>query len=90
MMHHLQAPDLINGLFEFFGGAVNWLNVRRLLIDKKLRGVSKIPTIVFTTWGFWNCFYYPYLDQWMSFWGGVVIVGANATWCYFAWKYRKS
>lgn len=86
----MQAPDLVNGLFEFFGGAVNWLNVRQLLRDKKLRGVSKIPTVVFTTWGFWNLFYYPHLGQWLSFTGGIVIVGANAFWVYLAWRYRNA
>lgn len=83
-------PDLINGLFEFFGGALSWLNVRHLLRDKKVRGVSLVPSAVFTVWGFWNCFYYPHLGQWLSFSGGVVIVGANAVWIALAWRYRKS
>ena len=89
-MTHIQAPDLVNGLFEFFGGALNWLNVRQLLRDKKLRGVSKIPTVLFTAWGFWNLYYYPMLGQWLSFLGGVVIVAANFVWVLLAWKYRKS
>jgi hypothetical protein len=87
---HFALPDIVNGGFEFFGGAFNWLNVRRLMIDKKLRGVSKLPTIIFTTWGVWNIWYYPHLGQWMSFWGGTVIVGANMFWCYLAWKYRHA
>lgn len=86
----MHGPDLINGGFEFFGGAVNWLNVRQLIRDKKLRGVSKIPTVVFTAWGFWNLYYYPFLDQWWSFTGGLIIVGANFAWCVLAWKYRKA
>ena len=89
-MTHIQAPDLVNGLFEFFGGALNWLNVRQLLRDKKLRGVSKIPTVLFTAWGFWNLYYNPMLGQWLSFLGGVVIVAANFVWVLLAWKYRKS
>lgn len=87
---NLSGPDVVNGLFEFFGGAFNWLNVRQLLKDKKLRGVSKLPTVIFTTWGIWNLYYYPFLGQWMSFTGGLVIVGANAVWCYLAWKYRDA
>ena len=88
-MTHIQAPDLVNGLFEFFGGALNWLNVRQLLRDKKLRGVSKIPTATITAWGFWNLYYYPVLGQWLSFVGGLVIVSANFIWVVLAWKYRK-
>lgn len=90
MSMHTSSPDLINGAFEFFGGAVNWLNVRQLLKDKKLRGVSKIPTIVFSAWGLWNLYYYPFLGQWASFTGGLIIVGANLTWCCIAWKYRNN
>ncbi len=89
MSLHVHWPDLVNGAFEFFGGAVNWLNVRQLLRDKKLRGVSKIPAVVFTSWGIWNLFYYPHLDQWLSFTGGLVIVGANAVWVALAWRYRN-
>lgn len=88
-MTHIQLPDLINGLFEFVGGALNWLNVRQLMRDKKLRGVSKIPTVLFTVWGFWNLYYYPVLGQWSSFVGGLVIVSANFVWVVLAWKYRK-
>lgn len=84
----MQTPDLVNGAFELFGGAFNWLNVAALLRDKKLRGVSPLPTIVFTTWGFWNLFYYPHLDQWLSFAGGLVIVTANLVWVVLALKYR--
>lgn len=87
---HFAVPDLVNGGYEFAGGAVNWLNVRRLMIDKKLRGVSKIPTLVFTSWGVWNLYYYPHLGQWVSFSGGLGIVGMNAFWCWLAWKYRKA
>lgn len=86
----LYTPDLINGAFEFSGGVVNWLNVRQLLKDKKLRGVSKIPCIMFTTLGIWNLYYYPALGQWISFTGGLVIVAANGLWVYLAWKYRRN
>lgn len=86
---HLHIPDLINGGFEFFGGLVNWINVRQILRDKKVRGVSIIPTFFFTSWGFWNLYYYPSLDQWASFTGGLVIVCANAAWVALAWRYRN-
>lgn len=89
-MMHVQLPDLINGLFELFGGVSIWLNVRRILADKKVRGVSLVATAFFTSWGWWNCYYYPSLGQWLSFVGGVVIVTANSVWIVLAWRYRKS
>jgi hypothetical protein len=37
--------------------------------------------------GFWNLFYYPHLDQWLSFAGGVLIVLANTVWIAMAVHY---
>lgn len=87
------SPDLINGLFELFGGVFILNHCRALYRDKKLKGVSIISTIFFAAWGFWNLFYYPHLDQWISFAGGLLIVSANTLWIgmmlYYARKERK-
>jgi peptidoglycan biosynthesis protein MviN/MurJ (putative lipid II flippase) len=72
--------DLVNGLFELFAGFFVLLHCRRLYIDKQVKGVSLIATIFFTSWGFWNLYYYPWLGQWLSFFGGLAIVSANALW----------
>ena len=74
------SPDLINGIFEMGGALVLMLNVRRLWTQRTLRGVHWAPTAFFTSWGFWNLFYYPQLDQWFSFIGAVAIVTVNAAW----------
>lgn len=72
--------DLINGLFELVGGMLVWLNVRRLLIDRQVKGVSWSAYTFFAGWGVWNLFYYPALHQWISFAGGILLVGASLTW----------
>lgn len=74
------SPDLINGIFEFVGSVMLWRNVVQLHRDKVVRGVHWLPTGFFMAWGFWNLFYYPHLNQWWSFVGGVSIVVANAVW----------
>lgn len=84
----LHWPDAVNGLFELAGGFALWNNVGRIRKDKQVRGVNWQVTLFFTSWGFWNLFYYPSLDQWLSFAGGLNIVAANAVWLYFAWRYR--
>lgn len=86
----MTLPDLINGLFEGFGGFLVYQNVRAIRRDKKVRGVNSYVTWVFTAWGFWNLFYYPHLGQWLSFTGGLVIVSGNFMWCYYAWRYRNA
>jgi len=84
----VQHNDLINGCFELVGAALLTLNVRRLLIDKVVAGVSWLPVCFFTAWGMWNLYYYPSLDQWFSFAGGVLIVVVNTVWLVLVFKYR--
>ena len=74
------TPDLVNGLFEFGGGLLLWLNVRRLWRDRKIAGVSLWPVVFWTSWGGWNLFFYPAVGCWWSFAGGIFVVTANAAW----------
>ncbi len=85
----MTGPDFINGVFETIGGAMILMHCRRLYIDKQVKGVSTFATAVFSLWGLWNLYYYPHLDQWLSFAGGVVIVVANLLWLSLMFKYRE-
>lgn len=82
--------DFTNGLFEFIGGLLILNHCRAVLRDKAVAGVSILSTAVFTSWGFWNLYYYPSLGQWWSFTGGLLIVTANCLWVYLMLKYRKA
>lgn len=73
-------PDLINGTLEACGALFIFLSVRKLYQDKCVRGVSWLHAGFFAVWGYWNLFYYPHLDQWFSFFGGVAIVATNTFW----------
>lgn len=87
------SADLVNGLFELVGGVFLTFNLRRLWLDKEVKGVSIPVTVFFLTWGAWNLFYYPYLDQWLSFFGGLLLELANVAWVclavYFTYFYHK-
>lgn len=88
----MSLPDLANGAFEMCGAAANLLNVFRLWRDRRLQGVHWAGTTYFTAWGLWNLYYYPALDQWFSFAGGLAIVLTNAVWLVSLWiivKKRK-
>lgn len=74
------TADIINGFLEFTGGLFLLGNVIKLAKDKQVRGVHWLPTLFFAVWGFWNLYYYPHLDQWASFFGGVFIVTINTYW----------
>lgn len=72
--------DKMNGLFEFAGGLFILLSCIKLYRDKKVRGISFVHVGYFTLWGYWNIYYYPYLDQWISFIGGLSVVLMNTIW----------
>lgn len=82
------SNDLINGFFELCGGLLYVINIRRLIRDKEVRGVSWIPTLFFTFWGAWNLYYYPSLNQTLSFIGGIFIFTTNAIWIYLVFYYK--
>ncbi len=73
------SPDLINGLFELVTGLAAWHGCWRLFCDKQMKGFSGLLMWVVTLWGYWNLYYYPHLDQWLSFTAGLVVVSANTT-----------
>ena len=85
----MTLPDLINGLFELSGSAFIWLNIRRVLKDREVKGVSIVTTTFFTSWGIWNMYFYPHLGQWLSFAGGFAIISANTIYIYLLYKYRN-
>lgn len=76
----MTLPDLINGLFECLGGFFIALSVIKLYREKLVRGVSWKHAAFFSAWGYWNLFFYPHLDQWLSFAGGAFLVAVNTTW----------
>ena len=87
------TPDTINGLFELVGSFVIWRSVYLLNKQKKVCGVSTWTTGFFMGWGFWNIYFYPYLNQWLSFYGGCLLVLANTIWVvqmlYYIYIYKN-
>ena len=77
----------MNGAFELLGGIVLFQNCRRLYQDKVLKGVDWRVTVFFSAWGYWNLYYYPSLDQWASFVGGIGIVAVHTFWVTLAVYY---
>lgn len=92
--YHTPLPDLINGTLESCGGLFIYLSVRDLHRAKMVRGVSWKHVAFCSSWGFWNLFYYPNLDQWFSFFGGTFLVALNMTWliqiAYYLAKEQRS
>ena len=78
-MEPVQA-DLINALFETTSFVALFNHCRVLVRDKEVKGVSILSTLFFTTWGYWNLYYYRLLDQELSFYGCILTATANTLW----------
>ena len=76
----LAHADVINGLLEFVGGVALWANVRRLLIDREVKGVQWQSVSFFWAWAAWTIYWYPALGQWWSFVGACWMLAANTAW----------
>lgn len=83
------SNDIVNALFEFIGGLFLWMNVITLYKDKTIKGVYYPTVIFFFLWGVWNLWYYPSLDQWWSFAGGVWLATANLMWILLFIYYKQ-
>jgi len=81
--------DLANAIKEVVAGLFCWNNVRLLIRDKEVKGVSILTVVFFSLWGYWNLYYYPWLNQILSFIGGIVVVSANTTWVILAVYYTR-
>jgi len=86
--------DFVNGLYELLGGVFILLHCLKLIHDKKVKGVSIVAILYFASWGMWNLYYYPFLNQWCSLIGGIGIVTMNCLYVslliYYTLKNKRS
>jgi len=82
-------PDAVNALFEVLGALFVVGSIFKLSSDKMVRGVFWLQPTFFSFWGFWNLYFYPYLDQWVSFWAGLFMVTVNTTWLVMFFYYGR-
>jgi hypothetical protein len=54
-----------------------------------VKGVHWGPIAFWSAWGFWNLFYYPALNQWLSFTGGLFVVFANTVYLCMMFHYLR-
>ncbi len=86
----MTTHDAINAVFEGGGAIFLCLNVRRLLKDRSVKGVSLLTTSWWTAWGFWNVYFYAAVSCAASFWAGLAVVCVNAVWLCLALHYARA
>ena len=84
------TPDFINALFECLGGLFVALSVHQLWRDNQARGVHWGTVLFFSSWGYWNLYYYPSLGQIWSGAGAIGVALVNTSWLALLWRYRKN
>lgn len=82
--------DAVNGTFELAAGFFVLNHCRVLYADKKVRGVSLTSSGFFLIWCMWNMYYYPALNQPLSFYGGVFVVAANGFYLGMLFHFRRA
>lgn len=80
--------DIINACFEFFAAIVLLLNIRAILKDKTVQGVSILPSVIFCVWGFWNIIYYSSLHQTASAIAAGFVGVVNLVWLTLVGYYK--
>jgi len=89
----MNISDFINGLFEILGSLAIWYNIFALHKDKQYKGTRIAASFFFTSWGYWNMYYYPHLHQFWSLAGSISIAIANtiyASMMFYYWNKNRN
>ena len=81
--------DLTNAFFEVIGFFLICVSVRDIRKSKGYAGISLAQICFYCSWGLWNVVYYPKIGQTYSFFAGILVLIANATWVAHAIYYGK-
>lgn len=82
------TPDAMNAIFEFGGALAVLPSILSILKSKQSQGIAVSTALFFTSWGLWNLFYYPFLDQPLSTLGAMVLSAVNIVWLFLILKYK--
>jgi hypothetical protein len=86
----MHLADIANGAFELGTGIWVIRACACLHRDKVVKGTSYGLQFWVTSWGYYNLYFYPSLDQWFSFTGGLLVVAFNTIWLLMAFHYHRN
>ena len=67
-------------MFELGGSFAVLLSIISVLQSEQVSGVHWVTVLFFTTWGYWNIYYYKHLEQTFSWAAGICVTAANTIW----------
>jgi len=81
-------PDVTNGGLEIISVWLIAINIRAVLRDKAIAGVTLVSQVAYSVWSLWNCYYYLHLSQVVSGIFAVFVLVANVIYAALMVKYR--
>ncbi len=77
-MNQALLSDITMGLIQVISAGFLSKSVWMLYQAKIVRGVSAVTVAFWVAWGLWDLYYFPSLNQWWAFSGGVIVTLMNA------------
>ena len=84
----MKTFDVINSIFQLGGAMAAWINVRKILKDKHVKGVYWPLTLYYAGWGLWNLAFFSHLEQLWSLASGTLLVSGNLAWSAIALEHN--
>lgn len=84
----MQPADLFNGSLEIVCAMMLLMDVSAILKHQNVQGVSLTSRTFFWGWGCWNVYWYAHLDQWLSWFGAIMVMIPQTVWMGFLVYYR--
>jgi hypothetical protein len=81
--------DIVNAILEAAGLLFILPSVLRARRLREVVGVHWTMPAFFWTWGVWNLFYYPHLDQGWSAAATIGVLAGNTAWLYCVLRYTR-
>jgi len=83
----VDKSDFINGLIYITLTVFIWVSIRRVLLDKEVKGVSWMTLGGLASRSCWNLYFYTHMTLWYSLVGVTTLAFSEVTYCILLYKY---
>lgn len=84
----LGTIDFVNALFEIAAVGATIINIRQILKDKCIHGVTVIAQIFYFAWSLWNVYFYYSYSTMFSYWVSVIFCLMNIIWLVLVFYFK--
>lgn len=80
--------DLVNSVFESASIFVILMNIRKLISDKHISGITIFSQFFYYTWAIWNVYFYYAWGTFFSYWAALILAAVNTVWVLLVLYYK--